>query len=381
LSNVAGWRRFPIADTLEATEVLRLAGFGLPGRENDRIEVAWERWRGFLASLASHRLTGIALAAAESGSLAVDDGQLEDLVAHQGEAMLWALAVERKLLALADRFTDAGIEVVALKGPTIAHTVYPDPSWRPFGDLDLLVRTADWRGATALLRSLGYVRAFPEPRPGFDERFGKAVVHSNGDGIEIDLHRTLAMGAFGVWIRPDDLFRRTTRFSLGGRAMRRLDDTALLLHACVHATLGWNPPLLWPLRDVLQIAHRGRVDWEEAAELSRRWKLRAVLHHAMTTGARVLDVELPAHARAVLERERPTRKEEAAVRAYLRPGGADPLNAIRAIRGIRARVAYARMLLFPSREFLAARQGTERGSYLRRWTLAVGRALRNEPSA
>ena len=311
----------------------------------------------------------------------MDDGQLEDLIAHQGQAMLWVLAVERKLLALADRFTEAGIEVVALKGPTIAHTVYPDPSWRPFGDLDLLVRTADWRRATALLRSLGYGRAFPEPRPGFDERFGKAAVHSNGDGIEIDLHRTLAMGAFGVWIRPDELFRRTTTFSLGGRALRRLDDIALLLHASVHATLGWNPPLLWPLRDVLQIIHRGRVEWGEAVELARRWKLRAVLHHAMTTASRVLDVELPAEAQAVVDRERPTRREQAAMRAYLRPGGADPVNAIRAIHGIRARVAYAGMLLFPSREFLAARQGMEHGSYLRRWGVALRRALRKGPSA
>ena len=336
----------------------------------------WEAWRPFLASLDMQRLTGIALAAVESGALVLDEGQREDLIAHHGEAMVWALVVERKLLSLGDRLADAGIEVVALKGPTMAHTVYPDPSWRPFGDLDLLVRTSDWRRAMGLLKSLGFGRSFPEPRVGFDERFGKAAVHTNGDGIEIDLHRTLAMGAFGEWIRPEDLFSRTATFRLGSRTIRRLDDTALLLHACVHATLGWNPPLVWPLRDVLQIAHRGRVAWEEAAELAGRWRMRAVFHYALTTASQTLAVDLPVDARRVLDRDQPTRREVAAMRAYLRPGGADPMRALRAIRGIRARVAYAWMLLFPSREFLAARQGTERGSYVRRWSVPVRRLLR-----
>jgi hypothetical protein len=338
--------------------------------------VPWEAWRSFLTSLDMQRLTGVAQAAAESGVLVLDEGQREDLTAHQGEAMLWALAVERKLLTLADLFADAGIEVVALKGPTMAHTVYPDPSWRPFGDLDLLVRTSDWRRAMGLLKTHGFGRSFPEPRAGFDERFGKAAVHTNGDGIEIDLHRTLAMGAFGEWIRPEDLFSRTTTFRLGGRTIRRLDDTALLLHACVHATLGWSPPLVWPLRDVLQIAHRGTVDWEDAADLARRWRMRAVFSHALTTASQTLTVDLPVEGLRLLDGEQPTRREVAAMRAYLRPGGADPMRALRAIRGIRARAAYAWILLFPSREFLAARQGRERGSYARRWSVPLRRLLR-----
>lgn len=360
---------------------MRIAGFGLPGHQDGPVEVPLEEWGFFLSSLDSQRLTGIALAAAESGALVLDEGQLEDLVAHHSEAMLRALAVERKFLSLSDRFADAGIEVVALKGPTMAHTVYPDPSWRPFGDLDLLVRTPDWRPALGLLKSLGFGRLFPEPRAGFDERFGKAAVHTNGDGIEIDLHRTLAMGVFGEWIRPEDLFARTTTFRLGSRTLWRLDDTALLLHACVHATLGWNPPQVWPLRDILQVAHRGRVDWEDAADLARRWRMRAVVHHSLTTASLALGVALPVEALRLLEQEQPTRREIAAMRAYLRPGGADPMWALQAIRGIRSRLAYVWMLLFPSREFLAARQGVERGSYLRRWGVALRRGRRKGPAA
>ena len=324
----------------------------------------------------NERLVGVALAATESSASGFSNRQHRELVAYHRDAMLWALTVERKLVFLADRLAGAGIDFVVLKGATLAHTVYPDPSWRSFGDLDLLVKATDWRTVHDHLGSLGFTRHMPEPRKGFDERFGKAAVLTNGDGIEVDLHRTLAMGAFGQWIGSDDLFRETAEMQLAGRTILRLNDTAAFLHACIHAILGWNPPQLWPLRDVLQLAHHGAVRWDHAAELSKRWRLRGVVHMALTTASESLGVALPEPAHRMLERERPGRREMAAMRAYLQPGGAGPLATIGAIRGIGARISYVSMLLFPSREFLAARQGTARGSYFDRWLSSLRRIRR-----
>jgi hypothetical protein len=338
---------------------LRLAGFGLPGHDPTPIEIAGEEGSGFLSSLASQRLTGVALAAAEAGSFSLDKEQREDLIARQRQAMWWALIIERKLLVLAERFTDADIEVVALKGPAIAHTVYPDPSWRPFGDLDVLVRTTDWPRAIALLGQLGFDRRLPEPSPGFDEQFGKAAVHTNGDGVEVDLHRALVVGPFGLWAKPDELFGHLVRFELGGRTLRRLDDTALLLHAAMHASLGWRPPLLWTLRDVVQVAWSGRVDWDEVANLARRWRLRAVVRHALQTASETLEVGLPAEAKPILAAS-PDRREQRALESYVterRGRGGTELATIQAIPGLRGKAAYVRMLLLPRRDFLAARGG------------------------
>jgi hypothetical protein len=352
--------------------MLRIAGFGLPGHEDGPVEVPWEAWRPFMASLDAQRLTGIALAAAESGALVLDEGQHEDLIAHHSEAMLWALAVERKLLSLGDRFADAGLEVVALKGPTMAHTIYPDPSWRPFGDLDLLVRTDDWRRATTLLRRMGFDRHLPEPRPGFDERFGKAAVHMNGDGIQVDLHRTLVLGPFGLWMDPTELFGRTEALSLGGREVQRLDDTALLLHACVHASLGWTPPRLLPLRDVAQAANAGRIDWDAFADLGTRWRLRAVVRHAFETTQATLATNLPAEAIHVA-RAQPRKGETRALASYIagrRTRGGTAISTLRAIPGVRGKSLYIRALVFPSRSFLD-RRASGRGSYWRRWLVPL----------
>lgn len=355
-----------------ASLALRVAGYGLPGHGAAVIEVPKEDWDSFLLTLDSQRLTGVAAAASQDGTLRLSDEQLEELVDHHGHAMLWSLVVERKLLSLADRFDEAGIEFIALKGSTMAHTVYPDPSWRPFADVDLLVRTRDWRRSCDLLAGLGFDRRLPEPRPGFDERFGKAAVHSNGDGVEIDLHRTLVLGPFGLWIDPEDLFRRTVPLRLGGRTVRRLDDTALLLHACIHASLGWAPPQLMPLRDVVQVASNGRVDWAEFMRLGRGWRLGPVIRHAFQTAAVTLDVSLPEDASRLVGPE-PSRKEQRLLAAYTtgrRWRGATATSTLRAIPGVRAKAAYVLALLVPRRDFLDRREDG-RGSYWRRWLMPL----------
>ena len=135
-----------------------------------------------------------------------------------------AWSVERKLVGLADAFDADDIGFAVLKGPSVAHTMYPESCLRSFADLDLLVSSTDYERACALLRRLGHVRHQPEPRPGFDVRFGKASVHKHPeDGIEVDLHRTLVVGPFGLWIRPEELLERREPFLLAGRKLSRLD--------------------------------------------------------------------------------------------------------------------------------------------------------------
>lgn len=285
--------------------------------------------------------------------------------------MLHALRLERHLVRLSAQFESAGLDLIVLKGPALAHTMYPDASWRPFGDLDVLVRSRDWRRACLLLTEMGYRRKFPEPRPGFVERFGHTAAHVGEDGLEIDLHRTLVGGAFGLWMEPEELFDHTKPFQLGGWTFSRLDDTALFMHACVHAALGFRLPLLLPLRDVAQAAESGEIDWRELEDWGRRWKLAVVYRHATQALASSLGFRLLEDLVSETG-ERPPRRERRALEAYTterRDRGGKSLGAFRAIRGLRARAAYVFALLFPSREFLQSRaEGAGPASYRRRWS-------------
>ena len=358
----------------------KIAAFGLPGGgSNGAISVDQDSWPNVLSSLQGRRITGFAVAALESERLELSDEQAAELLEAHRRAMLGPLVVERGLLELAPILDRAGVDFIVLKGPALAHTMYPDPSWRFFGDLDLLVRPQQWREASTLLETVGFRRSLPDPRPHFVERFGGASAHRNSSGLEVDLHRTIVLGPFGLWVETERLFQMTTDFRLGGRSFWRLDDTSLLLHACIHASLGSAPPLTIPVRDVAQVAHFAQVDWDAVAERSARWKLGCVVRHALEYTSKTLEVPFPPGTRPI-KAGSSSRSERRALQAYVgdrRTRGGTALSTLSAIEGIRAKAAYVFGLLFPDRAFLAARSGGT-ASYVDRWRIPI-RWLRRRP--
>jgi hypothetical protein len=173
----------------------------------------------------------------------------------------------------------------------------------------------------------------------------------------------------GLWIEPTEMASHAAGFELGGRRFERLDDTGLLLNACVHATLGWSPPLPIPLRDIGQILAVGRIDWDRFDGWVDRWHLRAVVRSSFATTATAFGQVLHERAR-VYEGIEPSPSEEQVLRSYTtdrrRPASL-AISTLRAIPGVRSKVAYARGLLVPDRAFLTARGGR----YLRRWRVPL----------
>ncbi len=335
-------------------------------------------WRRVLATVGSQRLTGLALAAVDGGAIPLSDEQARHLRDRHQDAMISVLGLELELLSAAETLKRRGVEFVALKGSALARTVYPDPSWRSFGDVDLLIRGRDLKAALEALGSIGYRRVLPEPRPGFDLRFGKGAVLRNGDGLELDLHRTLVAGPFGLWTDPEWLFRYATSLSIGDRTIRRFDDTGLLLHACMHAILGAPRPRLLPLRDVAQVVEAGSPDWDLLAVWAQAWRLGPVFAQAFAAVTAVLRWEPPDEAARVASGSA-GRRERRALAAYSTGAatyGVKSTAAIMAIPGLRAKAAYARALLVPNRQFLAARANGGRPSYVRRWLIPIRWALR-----
>jgi Uncharacterised nucleotidyltransferase len=360
---------------------LRIAGFGLALQgPQPAMTVTEDEWRALVPSLSWQRLTGLAMAALEDDYLLLSGEQANQLVESQTGAMYHALDLERELLEVAAAFEAAGVEMTVLKGPALAHSVYPDPAWRPFGDIDVLVRTQDWQRACEVLVGCGFVARFPEPRPGFRARFGHTACHVNRAGLEFDLHRTLVAGPFGLWMDPDELFERTATFMLGDRLLRRLDDTAIFAHACIHASLGHRPPLLLPIRDVAQILTSGEVDWGRLDEWADRWRLRVVFRHALETAVQAIRCSLPPTAEAFLNGGSVGKRERRALEAYVtekRLRGGKALTSLWAIRGITGKAAYARALVFPDRGFAEFRERkTGWASYLMRWRKPLGWLVR-----
>jgi hypothetical protein len=328
-----------------------VARYGLSGAEGPA-PLEGNAWSLALATLAEQKVIGIAMAAADDGWLPVGDEQYAQLAHRERNAMAWCLELERRLLEIADVFGDEGIEFVVLKGPALAHTVYPDPSWRTFNDLDLLVRTSQWEKTCDVLeKRFGWPRRLPEPRPGFDVRFGKGAVFTTESGQQVDLHRNLAQGPFGVWIRPDELFGRTAEFTIAHATVQRLDASAAFVHACIHAVLGDARPNLVQLRDVVQ-TQRAPLDTAWLARVSDEWRIGPVIARA-TDAARRLD---PGARDDVAAVSKDTSSWALAAYELGRRGRLRMhLAMVRAIPGVEQKARYVRDLAVPRQEFTLAR--------------------------
>ena len=241
-----------------------------PGAPLDFVCLADDEWHQLLAVVRAERLEPQLAGAVTKATTTATPSQIDQAQSLHGRAMATTLLLDRKLLEIAALFDGAGVDFLALKGAAVAHLDRPDPSWRAYGDVDLLVPAPHIDTAERLLADAGGRRSYRSPRPDFDRRFGKGSSFRMADGLEVDLHRTLALGPFGLTIEPRSLFAGRESFALGGRGVLALDRPRRFLHACYHAVLGRARPRLVPLLDLIYTAPVAPDERAVVLELARQ---------------------------------------------------------------------------------------------------------------
>lgn len=225
-------------------------------------------------SAVAGRCVGLLAAAWADGAVTLPDPAVSRLRDAAVRAAGVALVLERLLLEVADHLDRLGVPYRVLKGPALAHTAYPDPAWRDFGDVDLLVRGDDLPGVIRALERRGATRLFPPPGPRWERTVAKSVTVRLPGGWELDLHRSVAHGPWGLLIDVEDLWRRSTRFVLAGRDLPTLTPELHLAHALVHVGLGSSRPRWSNLRDVAELGTRPGLDRPVVLGLLERWRAR-----------------------------------------------------------------------------------------------------------
>lgn len=343
-----------------------IAGWGLAGCPLRLPEVEVAGWSGLFTTIRRERLTGLAVAAVLAGDLILSEADLEDLRDSHRDAMVMGLRNERLLLDTVALLERDGIEPLVIKGPSIAHLRYPDPSQRPFGDIDLLVSASQIDDTYEVLAAAGHHRRLPEPRPGFDQRFGKGATWITHDGLELDIHRTFAFGPFGMTVDIEDAFREPATFKLGGRTLRTLAGPSALVSVAMHAVLGTRDARLLNLRDVAQLLTQ--VDLEASVDLAHSWQVDAVVARAVRQTVARFELgdqaplfEWAANHVAPAAQRRALRAYTSSNRSYARQA----MAALPAIRGVRRRGSYMRAMLFPDRSYVRDRDGSQLSRWLR----------------
>jgi hypothetical protein len=245
-----------------------------------------EAWAALTATAERHGLSGLLVDAVASAALPATPAQR----AAAGELEM-ALTRARNdhetragtALELLDR---AGVEIRLLKGMAVARLEYSDEQLRPTGDVDVLVRAEQIGTAVAALVDAGGQWADPEPTPGWNRHVGKgATVYLPEPRMEVDLHRLLVWGPFGVRVPPAELWLHSRTLTFDGVERRTLGREETLLHACAHQlVLGLTRAR--EARDVAQVLCNPALDVERLLGLARRWGQEALLATAIVLSER-----------------------------------------------------------------------------------------------
>ena len=312
-------------------------------------------WHELLRAVRFQRLAGHLVHALCDGAVPATDGQYAQAADLHIHAMQQVLRLERHMIDTVATLRSAGVAALVLKGPSLAHTAYPDPGLRVFGDIDVLVPSDAFDDAIAALTALGCERRWPQLRAGFDRRFGKSATLVSPAGHEIDLHRTLTVGPFGLTVDLPGLFETATTFTLGGQRLPTLAPEERFLLACYHAALGNYPPRYVALRDIAQLLLTTDLDLDRVMALARDWAGEPAVARAVTLTWDTFDLADVLSLSVWAQRYVPDRRERRALAGYLKPQrGSVPmaLSSLRVIRGVGAKCAYASALLLPDRQAL-----------------------------
>jgi hypothetical protein len=335
------------------------------------------KWRSLLQLCEAHRLVGLLGAAVDLNAVPATDEQARLLASAHLRAMTIGLMVERLLLRAATVLDDAAIPYRVLKGPAVAHLDWPDPSLRIFNDVDVLLDHAQYNNGINALIGLDCRRRTPEVHSGFDRRFGKGTTLVSIDGYELDVHRTLAAGAFGLLVKQDELMDSPDTFMLGGRSIPALGRPQRLIHACYHGVLGDAEQSLGALRDVAQMAADSTAEDQRAVhDLARSWEGEAPVAAALlaTRDSIGLDAGHPLVAWAASFEPSSVEARRMVTYSTIESRfGREAIEGLRALPKMRDRVAYVRYLAFPSREHLDTRSESPMRRLFRGLKLAKGR--------
>jgi hypothetical protein len=204
-------------------------------------------------------------------------------------------------------FHAVGIAVLGLKDVQLAAEVYPDPTLRPMGDVDLLVHRDDFARAAACLQRLGFA-----PQPGPARRFTAKYAAGQqfrraADETWVDLQWHVAereWDRFGESQTAFDtalLWERAVPLRIGEHELLAPNPVDMLVHLCLHLE-GHKYCELVLFSDIVAfLEHHGPdLDWAEVVETATRARATTSVYFVLLLTHLLFDQPVPPDALAHL---------------------------------------------------------------------------------
>lgn len=207
------------------------------------------------------------------------------------------------------QLAESGIDCMVVKGPAVAHRVYPDPNLRGFNDLDLVVRERDWAVTHQLLATMGFVSEsnLPQPPPKLvpQEVVYEQVYWHPEKQFMVEVHYDDLLNAGLASRDVEGFWQRAVLVDVDGLPVKTLSLEDQLIQLCAHAhnhgytRLGWFSDIAFIVRD-----HAEKLDWERMLETVRTEEAQVPVYYSLYFLERLLDISAPKDMLATLEPDR-----------------------------------------------------------------------------
>lgn len=269
-----------------------------------------------------------------------------------------ALLRHQTLLRLGEALRGAGLRALLLKGPAFARWLYPQPHLRVSGDFDLLLATrGDADRAARAFEPLGYALAFVPGSMTYEMTC--RAVEPGVARPELDLHCRLSnVPAFADKFAFDALWEASIALRGLGEGLRGLGPVHALVHACMHRAVDrylHRPDRLKWIHDIhLMVACMDDAAWTRVVDVARAAGLCGVCLQSLDAAIACFGTAVPAGRHVQLR--------DIAQGETLDPARLDDWNymqwqSLRALPGWRARAAWLRQRLLPTRSQLQEAHG------------------------
>jgi Uncharacterised nucleotidyltransferase len=239
---------------------------------------------------------------------------------HRAQA-LSALQMTAELFRLVDQFREAALEIVLVKGPSLALRAYGDTGARQYGDLDFIVRQKDILRATELTISAGYRPEIPVEAISPHKIPGQYLFVRIAAPLLVELHTERTMRYFPRGLPIEEFFTRRQYVSVDGHQIPVLAIEDELILICIHGAKHLWERLSMVADVAAFIDRQTSLDWQLAFATARSVGAQRMLHTGLLLAGNLLGAALPQNVQARLQSDRSASQLAAKIASWLPSAG------------------------------------------------------------
>jgi len=217
-----------------------------------------------------------------------------------------ALLLVRQLRTLVSRLAAESIDVLPVKGPLLAVIAYGDAAMRgASGDLDVVVRQAEFGRSVRALEQIGYRRvetSLEEEDPEQWSREAHLFPASAALGTLVEVHAALSGSPGTPSLDLDAVMARAARRPLLGTELPVAATEDLILYLALHAAQHIWSRLIWTADIAALLRRQSTIDWTALLERATAVDAAHRLAATLCLAADLFHAEIPENVRVRISR-------------------------------------------------------------------------------